>query len=39
MRFLVLLAGLIAAASAAVAADKPKLTVYTYDSFASEWGP
>ncbi len=24
---------------AAVAADKPTLTVYTYDSFAADWGP
>ena len=24
---------------AAQAADKPVLTIYTYDSFASEWGP
>ncbi|MGC6453304.1 MAG: thiamine ABC transporter substrate-binding protein, partial [Candidatus Puniceispirillaceae bacterium] len=23
----------------ALAADKPVLTIYTYDSFASEWGP
>lgn len=26
-------------ATGAVAADPPKLTVYTYDSFVSEWGP
>ncbi|PHZ29530.1 thiamine ABC transporter substrate binding subunit [Yersinia bercovieri] len=25
--------------AAAVAADKPTLTVYTYDSFAADWGP
>jgi len=31
-------AGLIACASA-VAADTPVLTVYTYDSFISDWGP
>ncbi|MGV6810718.1 MAG: thiamine ABC transporter substrate binding subunit [Brevirhabdus sp.] len=31
-------AGLIACASA-VAADTPVLTVYTYDSFVSDWGP
>ena len=30
--------GLIPAISAQ-AADKPVLTIYTYDSFASEWGP
>ncbi|MEL7229094.1 MAG: thiamine ABC transporter substrate binding subunit [Pseudomonadota bacterium] len=27
------------AASASYAADKPELTVYTYDSFAADWGP
>ncbi|QJD70812.1 thiamine ABC transporter substrate binding subunit [Marinobacterium sp. LSUCC0821] len=26
-------------ASQAIAAEKPTLTVYTYDSFVSEWGP
>ena len=26
-------------AGSAMAEDKPKLTVYTYDSFVSEWGP
>ncbi len=34
-----LAAGLMLAATPAVAADKPVLTVYTYESFASEWGP
>lgn len=34
----ILTAALIATASAA-AADVPVLTVYTYDSFVSEWGP
>ena len=29
----------LVAASAAAAQDKPTLTVYTYDSFAAEWGP
>jgi thiamine transport system substrate-binding protein len=29
----------VAAAGAAIAADKPTLTVYTYSGFASEWGP
>lgn len=29
----------IALASASVWADKPALTVYTYDSFVSDWGP
>ena len=33
-----MIAGLVTA-TAAVAADKPVFTVYTYDSFASEWGP
>lgn len=32
----VLLAGL---SGAAIAQDKPTLTIYTYDGFASEWGP
>ena len=27
------------AVSGAAAADKPELTIYTYESFASEWGP
>ena len=26
-------------ANAASANDKPELVIYTYDSFASEWGP
>src|SRR3954453_10356425 len=42
MRFasrLVLSAAFIALAGAASAADAPKLTVYTYSSFNSEWGP
>ena len=30
---------LIAAPMLAHSADKPVLTVYTYDSFAAEWGP
>ena len=32
-------ATLFLALPVAHAADKPELTVYTYDSFASEWGP
>ena len=32
-------AGLIALASSTFAADKPDLTVLTYDSFVSDWGP
>jgi thiamine transport system substrate-binding protein len=34
---LAVLAGL--ASTAALAQDKPTLTIYTYDGFASEWGP
>ena len=30
---------LVAPATAAFAADKPVLTIYTYESFTSEWGP
>jgi thiamine transport system substrate-binding protein len=37
MRALTLAAGLLAATSAA--AQSPVLTVYTYDSFVTEWGP
>jgi thiamine transport system substrate-binding protein len=33
------LAAVLAFGRPAVAADKPTLTVYTYDSFAAEWGP
>jgi len=39
MKHLAISAGLIACASAALAEDKPVLTVYTYDSFVSDWGP
>ena len=28
-----------ASENVAIAEDKPKLTVYTYESFVSEWGP
>lgn len=38
MRHLFLATGLLAA-SQAVAQDTPVLTVYTYDSFVSDWGP
>jgi len=31
--------GLATVATAAVAQDKPVLTVLTYDSFSAEWGP
>lgn len=34
-----LAAALFAIASPALAQDQPVLTVYTYDSFAAEWGP
>ena len=30
---------LLFSAGAALATDKPVLTIHTYDSFASEWGP
>ncbi len=36
---LLTLAALLAFGQPAVAQDKPTLTVYTYDSFAAEWGP
>ncbi|WP_170574105.1 thiamine ABC transporter substrate binding subunit [Ruegeria atlantica] len=38
MKHLMIAAGLLSATSA-MAADKPQLTVYTYDSFVSDWGP
>ncbi|MCU9848220.1 thiamine ABC transporter substrate binding subunit [Defluviimonas sp. WL0024] len=38
MRHSLMIAGLLCATTAA-AQDKPVLTVYTYDSFVSEWGP
>ena len=39
MRILIAALGFLAAAGAAQAADPPVLTVYTYNSFTSEWGP
>ena len=39
MRRSILAAGLLAVAAPANAQDKPVLTVMTYDSFVSEWGP
>jgi thiamine transport system substrate-binding protein len=41
MRYPTLAAGLLAATAAAapIAAQTPELTVYTYDSFVSDWGP
>lgn len=38
MKHLLIAAGILSATSA-IAADKPQLTVYTYDSFVSDWGP
>ncbi|MES0871077.1 thiamine ABC transporter substrate binding subunit [Pseudovibrio sp. SCPC19] len=38
MKHLLIAAGLLTATSA-MAAEKPELTVYTYDSFVSDWGP
>jgi len=37
MKYLAFAAGVICASAAA--ADTPQLTVYTYDSFVSDWGP
>ncbi|MCV2863150.1 thiamine ABC transporter substrate binding subunit [Defluviimonas sp. WL0075] len=41
MRKSLMIAGLLSVAApfSAVAQDKPVLTIYTYDSFVSEWGP
>ena len=39
MRFPILGVGPLFAASAAIAEDTPRLTVMTYDSFVSDWGP
>ncbi len=39
MRYPTLAAGLLAASAVAATADTPVLTVYTYDSFVSSWGP
>ncbi len=38
MKHPILIAGLMALANGAVAQDRPVLTVYTYDSFVSDWG-
>ena len=38
MKHLMIAAGFLSATTA-MAADKPQLTVYTYDSFVSDWGP
>lgn len=39
MRKSILAAGLLAVAAPAYAQDKPVLTVMTYDSFVTDWGP
>lgn len=39
MRYPIIAAGLFAIASPAMAQDKPVLTVLTYESFVSDWGP
>ena len=38
MKHLLFAAGILSATSV-IAAEKPQLTVYTYDSFVSDWGP
>lgn len=39
LKTFVLAAALAATGLTAHAADKPELTIYTYDAFAAEWGP
>ena len=39
MRYPIIAAGILAIAGAVQAQEKPELTVYTYDSFVSDWGP
>ena len=39
MKTSILALGLATVATAAVAQDRPVLTVLTYDSFTAEWGP
>lgn len=39
MKYTILVAASMIAAGAVNAADKPRLDVYTYDSFVAEWGP
>jgi thiamine transport system substrate-binding protein len=39
MRYLAMMLALGCALAAPVSAQGPELTVYTYDSFAAEWGP
>lgn len=39
MKYPVIAAGLLAIANVAAAQEKPVLTILTYDSFVSDWGP
>lgn len=39
MKHPIIAAGILAMANGAIAQDKPVLTVFTYDSFISDWGP
>jgi len=39
MNYPIIAAGFLALATSAFAQDRPVLTVYTYDSFVSDWGP
>jgi len=39
MKHLIFAAGFLGAATSSALADTPELTVYTYDSFVSDWGP
>lgn len=39
MKYPIIAAGLLAIATQALAQDKPVLTILTYDSFVSDWGP
>lgn len=39
MKHLAIAAGMMAAGASAALAETPVLTVYTYDSFVSDWGP
>lgn len=39
MKYPIIATAILACATPALAQDKPVLTIYTYDSFVSEWGP
>ena len=39
MKTILIASGLLAMATSAIAQEKPVLTVFTYDSFNTEWGP